>query len=119
MKKKLQIIQKCPRCSSLKTGIISNCVTTQSEKKRIKKKYFKQGCFVKFVSPEKYRTYYLPQKVFYFCDECDYEFRGEEHTERVELEEYYSYLEEREIQVELSMYQKNIFHSILKRTKEK
>lgn len=115
-KKKIKItkIPKCPHCSSLRTGQISNYIALGNDKDNLEKKALKKGYFIKFVTPERYRTYYSIYNLNCFCYDCDYEFSSTITTEKVDKEEYEKYLNERRINEELCLYTKGFFSKIIK-----
>ena len=114
-KKKIKItkIPKCPHCSSLRTGLISNYVVVGNDKDSLEKKALEKGYFIKFVPPERYRTYYSIYNINCFCHDCDYEFSSTISTEKIDKEGYEKYLNERHIDEELCLYSKSFFSKIL------
>jgi hypothetical protein len=67
----------CPRCQSLKTGIIEPDTETLPPRLLYRKQY-KSGHLIRYVDVDRYRSYYVPCGVNAFCSECGYEFVGEE-----------------------------------------
>ena len=114
-RKKIKIVKipACPHCSSLRTGEISNYVVTRTEQKKIEKKHLEKGYFIKFVTPERYRTYYSVYHINCFCNDCDYEFSGKMTTEKLNKEDYVKYLEDRKIDEELCLYKDTLFSKFL------
>lgn len=112
---KILKIEQCPRCSSSRTGIIEavNYGGYAGEMK-LKKEALRKGYYIKFVSPEDYRTYYRQYDINCFCEDCGYEFSGE--IEKVDLkgDKYDEFLKDTKIDKELASTESQ--HYSLKKT---
>ena len=103
----------CPRCQSQKTGIIKAC-DGFGDNIRINnlKKSLMSGLYEYQVTPDKYRTYYLPQKINAYCFDCGYEYRGEIIVTKVNKDDYEKTLDERGINALLSFKKKKTKNSL-------
>jgi len=95
---KIEYYPECPRCNSLKTGLIEADKSYNIQAKaKVTAKALSKGHYIKFVSPEKFRNYYKACSINMFCYDCDYEFRGEPEIRYLETEEYEELIEQKNL----------------------
>lgn len=89
---KIRVISECPRCHSIRTGII------QFDIEPIDKAVChqaKMGCYIRQYSPREYNKYRITPNCF--CSECNYEWIGTHAIKRVTNKEYNEYLKDRNL----------------------
>lgn len=87
---RIKMISECPRCGSIRTGII------QFDFEPVNKAFFrfaKKGCYVRQYSPSEYKKYHIAPNSF--CSDCNYEWVGTHETKNLPRKEYDEYLHER------------------------
>lgn len=83
----------CPKCNSKKTGVIKPR-TVWSGKKESKDLYRSISCgkYVKYVDGKKYEDYYKWFGINMYCEDCDYEFRGEISQKKINEKDAEDYM---------------------------
>lgn len=98
----------CPRCNSIKTGKIkpNSSFSSRDYLKNIKRLYA-HSLYEKTVDINKYRSYYYPMKIEWFCADCDYEFCGEISIIECSEEEKEEYESSRKYNIPIEYKKKN------------
>lgn len=118
-------MESCPHCGSMKTGIIKpvNSFTIDCVARDLRRNY-KDGYYIKYVEPDKYRSYYAAYHINAFCMDCQYEFRGELEELELDSEEFDEYIQEMNLKEAIAKTERQskfdkFFHKIEKRHQEK